>query len=58
MQMGHASPKITLDVYARLFERERRAEQAKARMQSAYGGLLERVRADDTKGSQALGAMR
>src|SRR4051794_15502295 len=29
-QMGHASPKITLDVYARLFDRRRRAEQAKA----------------------------
>jgi integrase len=40
-QMGHASPKITLDVYARLFDRQRRAEESKARMQAAHGGLLD-----------------
>jgi integrase len=39
-QMGHASPKITLDVYARLFDRKARAETAKARMESAHGKLL------------------
>src|SRR5262249_28286908 len=41
-QMGHASPQITLAVYARLFDRQRRAEQAKARMEAAHGKLLER----------------
>jgi integrase len=40
-QMGHASPKITLDVYARLFDRQRRAKEAKARMQAAHGALLD-----------------
>jgi integrase len=40
-QMGHASPKITLDVYARLFDRQRRAADAKRRMESAHAGLLE-----------------
>jgi integrase len=39
-QMGHASPRITLDVYARLFDRQRRAADAKARMESAHAGLL------------------
>ncbi len=40
-QMGHASPRITLDTYARLFDRRRRAEQAKARMELGFGKLLE-----------------
>jgi hypothetical protein len=49
-QMGHASPKITLDVYARLFDRQARAETAKARMESAHGKLLGAV-ADGAAGS-------
>jgi integrase len=42
-QMGHGSPKITLDVYAKLFDRVRRAEESKARMEAAHGGLLDGV---------------
>jgi integrase len=38
-QLGHP-PKITLDVYARLFDRQARAQTAKARMESAHGKLL------------------
>jgi hypothetical protein len=45
--MGHASPKFTLDVYARLFDRQGRAEQAKARMEAAHGDLLGGVLAAD-----------
>ena len=40
-QMGHASPKVTLDVYARLFRRARRVEESKARMEAPFGGLLD-----------------
>lgn len=38
--MGHASPSITLDLYADLFDRERHDERATAALDAEYGGLL------------------
>jgi len=40
-QVGHASPKITLDVYAHLFDAARHAEQTRDRLEAAYGTILE-----------------
>lgn len=40
-QMGHSSPKVTLDIYARLFNAREHADRARARMESTFGNLLE-----------------
>jgi integrase len=40
-QLGHANPAITLRVYGKLFDRLAHAEASRARMESAYGSLLD-----------------
>jgi integrase len=40
-QLGHASPRITLEIYAHLFDAARHAEQTRDRLEAAYGNLLE-----------------
>ena len=40
-QMGHSSPKVTLEIYAHLFNAREHADRARARMESAFGNLLE-----------------
>lgn len=39
-QLGHASPAITLRVYAHLFDAARHARQARDRLDARYGRLL------------------
>ena len=39
-QMGHASPDLTLKVYSHLFNAQGRIDQARERLQAAYGGLI------------------
>jgi integrase len=39
-QLGHASPDITLKVYAHLFDAERHAGEARRQLKSEYGSLL------------------
>ena len=41
-QLGHANPAITLKVYAHLFDTERHADEARARLEADYGSLLTR----------------
>ena len=41
-QMGHANTSITLNVYADLFDRRRHAEEARNRMEAAFGSILAR----------------
>ena len=45
-QLGHASPKITLDVYAHLFDGAEHAQRARDRLEEAFGTLLERTDGD------------
>ncbi len=42
-QLGHADPAITLRVYAKLFDRQRHADTARAALEARYGGVLEAV---------------
>ena len=39
-QLGHASPAITLRVYAHLFRAAKQATQARDQLEEAYGRLL------------------
>lgn len=39
-QLGHRDPSITLAVYAHLFDAQDRVDQARERLQAAYGGLV------------------
>jgi integrase len=39
-QLGHASPDITLRVYAHLFDQARHAERTRGLLESEFGGLL------------------
>ena len=39
-QMGHADPAITLRVYAKLFDPTRRKDEAREKLEAAFGGLL------------------
>lgn len=39
-QLGHTNPAITLRVYAHLFRAAKQADDARAQLQAAYGGLL------------------
>jgi len=39
-QLGHASPDITLRVYAHLFDRAEHASRASAALEASFGGLL------------------
>jgi integrase len=39
-QLGHASPTITLSIYADLFDRARHAEQATAKLEASFGSML------------------
>jgi integrase len=41
-QLGHANASITLKVYAHLFDAERHADEARARLEADYGSLLRR----------------
>ena len=41
-QLGHANPAITLKVDAHLFDAERHADEARARLEADYGSLLTR----------------
>jgi integrase len=41
-QLGHASPKITLDTYAHLFDHAEHAERARDELESGFGELLRR----------------
>jgi integrase len=45
-QLGHASPDITLKVYAHLFDRAAHAEQARQALEGGYGKLLESSRGE------------
>ncbi|MBA2460731.1 MAG: tyrosine-type recombinase/integrase [Actinobacteria bacterium] len=40
-QLGHASPDITLSVYAHLFDRAEHAARASDRLEAAFGNLVE-----------------
>ncbi len=42
-QLGHADAAITLRVYAKLFDRARHADAARAAMEARYGSVLEAV---------------
>lgn len=48
-QMGHSSPKVTLDIYARLFNAREQAERARARMESTFRNLLETTRGEQRR---------
>ena len=39
-QLGHANAAITLKVYAHLFDAERHADKARAKLEADYGALL------------------
>lgn len=39
-QMGHANPAITLKLYAKLFDPKARRDEARERLQAAFGGLV------------------
>ena len=39
-QLGHASPDITLKVYAHLFDAERNADRTRSLLERSFGGLL------------------
>jgi integrase len=39
-QLGHADPAITLRVYAKLFDPAARRDEARGKLQAAFGGLL------------------
>jgi integrase len=39
-QMGHSRPAVTLNTYSHLYDRVRRAETAKARMETQFGAIL------------------
>jgi integrase len=39
-QLGHASPAITLRVYAHLFRAAEQEQSARDQLQNAYGGFL------------------
>lgn len=39
-QLGHADPGITLKTYARLFDPAARREEARAKLETAFGGIL------------------
>lgn len=41
-QLGHANPAITLRIYARLFDGERHAADARARLDTRFGNVLDR----------------
>lgn len=43
-QLGHASPNVTLSVYAHLFARREHAERAKAALEASYGAMTSRSR--------------
>jgi integrase len=40
-QLGHASPSITLTVYAHLFDQAEHATKASAQLEAAFGGILD-----------------
>lgn len=40
-QLGHASPSITLSVYAHLFDQAEHAAKASAQLEAAFGGILD-----------------
>jgi integrase len=40
-QMGHASPAVTLKVYAHLFDQAEHASKASAQLEAAFGGMLD-----------------
>lgn len=39
-QMGHANPSITLRIYGHLLDRKKRRQEARERMEAAFGGVL------------------
>lgn len=39
-QMGHADPAVTLRVYSRLFDPSRRKDEAREKLEAAFGGML------------------
>ena len=47
-QMGHARASITMDVYVHEFDSARRREQVERAPHSALGGLIPRLRPDQT----------
>ncbi len=40
-QLGHASPDITLRVYAHLFDQAEHAQRARNRLEASFGELLQ-----------------
>jgi integrase len=42
-QLGHASPAITMNVYAHLFDRRKHADRSRAALEASYGALLEQT---------------
>ena len=45
-QLGHASPKITLDTYAHLFDRAAHADRARKALEAGFGKVLESTGGD------------
>lgn len=39
-QMGHANPKVTLEVYAHLFDAKKNVEEARERLQASFGRMV------------------
>jgi integrase len=39
-QLGHANPSITMSIYAKLFDSKARKDEARDKLQTAFGGLL------------------
>jgi integrase len=46
-QLGHASPSITLSVYAHLFDQAEHATKASAQLEAAFGGILDGAESGD-----------
>jgi integrase len=42
-QLGHSSPKVTLDIYAHLFDAARHSTEMRQRLESSFGTLLTRA---------------
>jgi integrase len=57
-QLGHASPDITLKVYAHLFDAAEHAERASAALQESFGNVLETNGGEEWRsGGPAIGSL-
>ena len=55
-QLGHASPSITLSVYAHLFDQAEHATKASAQLEVAFGGILDGAGAPSQGAVVAIGS--